>query len=105
MLQSTSQSNRIDYDSTRLYSRRRNVKASLRVGTDVIVEIAHNKALVAAAVCAAVGQLVKPFTASILYRRDFDPKAVIQAGGFPSTHSSAAVATAMSVGLERFYFM
>ncbi|KAI3768997.1 hypothetical protein L6452_00093 [Arctium lappa] len=103
MLQFTSQSNRIDYDSTRRYSRRRrrNLKASLRVGMDAIVEIAHNKALIAAAVCGTVGQLVKPFTASILYRRDFDPKAAIQAGGFPSTHSSAAVATAMSVGLER----
>ncbi|KAJ9562977.1 hypothetical protein OSB04_008137 [Centaurea solstitialis] len=103
ILQLRNQIHRIDSDSNRFYSRRRsnNLKASLRVGTDVIVEIAHNKALIAAAACAAVGQLAKPFTASILYRRDFDPKAAIQAGGFPSTHSSAAVATAMSVGLER----
>lgn len=108
LLYSTSQSNRTDYETNRLYSitTTRKIKvsstfASLRVGTDVIVEIAHNKALIAATLCAAVGQLAKPFTASILYQRDFDPKAVIRAGGFPSTHSSAAVATAMSVGLER----
>ncbi|KAI7750305.1 hypothetical protein M8C21_005826, partial [Ambrosia artemisiifolia] len=59
------------------------------------------QALLAATLCAAAGQLAKPFTASILYKRDFDPNAAISAGGFPSTHSSAAVATAMSVGLER----
>nr|XP_043621195.1 uncharacterized membrane protein YuiD [Erigeron canadensis] len=75
--------------------------ASLRVGTDVILEISQNKALIAATVCAAIGQLAKPFAASILYQKEFDPKSVFQAGGFPSTHSSAAVATAMSVGLER----
>ncbi|KAI3810069.1 hypothetical protein L1987_19676 [Smallanthus sonchifolius] len=106
LLQSTSQSVRIDYEANRLCSRRRNLKvsstlASLRFGADVIVEIAHNKPLIAATVCAAAGQLAKPFMASILYRRDFDPKAAISAGGFPSTHSSAAVATAMSIGLER----
>nr|GEU91776.1 acid phosphatase/vanadium-dependent haloperoxidase-related protein [Tanacetum cinerariifolium] len=94
-LQST---NKIDYESKR---RRWSTVASVSIGTDMIVGLAHNKALIAATVCAAVGQLSKPFTASLLYRRDFDPKAAIQAGGFPSTHSSAAVATAMSVGLER----
>ncbi|KAM0063541.1 hypothetical protein Hdeb2414_s0003g00092121 [Helianthus debilis subsp. tardiflorus] len=111
LLNSTSQSQniRVDHETTRFYSRRRrrrNLKvsstfASLRFGTDVIVEILHNKALIAATVCAAAGQLAKPFTASLLYKRDFDPKAAISAGGFPSTHSSAAVATAMSIGLER----
>ncbi|KAK9057076.1 hypothetical protein SSX86_024443 [Deinandra increscens subsp. villosa] len=110
-LHSTNQSIRIHYDdAARLYSRRRNLKvcstiASLTAGADAIGEIAHNKVLIAATVCAAAGQLAKPFTASILYRRDFDPKAAISAGGFPSTHSSAVVATAMSLGLERFYFM
>ncbi|KAI3675631.1 hypothetical protein L1987_85222 [Smallanthus sonchifolius] len=106
LLQSTSQSVRIDYEANHLCSRRRNLTvsstlASLRFGTDVIVEIAHNKPLIAATLCAAAGQLAKPFMASILYRRDFDPKAAISAGGFPSTHSSAAVVTAMSIGLER----
>ncbi|KAL8237754.1 hypothetical protein R6Q59_018835 [Mikania micrantha] len=105
LLQSTDQSIRICYEADRLYSRRRYLKlstiASLTVGTNVIVEIAHNKPLIAATLCAAAGQLAKPFTASILYQKDFDPKAAISAGGFPSTHSSAAVATAMSIGLER----
>ncbi|KAL8205598.1 hypothetical protein R6Q57_009149 [Mikania cordata] len=105
LLQSTNQSIRICYEADRLYSRRRYLKlstiASLTVGTNVIVEIAHNKPLIAATLCAAAGQLAKPFTASILYQKDFDPKAAISAGGFPSTHSSAAVATAMSIGLER----
>lgn len=106
LLQTTSRSNRIEFETTHLYSSRRKLKvsstiASLKVGTDVIAEIAHNKVLIAAAACAAVGQLTKPFTAYILYRRDFDPKVALQAGGFPSTHSSAAVASAMSIGLER----
>ncbi|KAL7592380.1 uncharacterized protein LOC111884968 [Lactuca sativa] len=106
LLHSISQSNRIDCETNCIYSRRRKLKvsstlSSLKIGTDVIAEIAHNKVLIAAAACAAVGQLTKPFTASILYRRDFDPKVALQAGGFPSTHSSAAVASAMSLGLER----
>ncbi|KAD3067035.1 hypothetical protein E3N88_34915 [Mikania micrantha] len=92
LLQSTDQSIRICYEADRLYSRRRYLKlstiASLTVGTNVIVEIAHNKPLIAATLCAAAGQLAKPFTASILYQKDFDPKAAISAGGFPSTHSS-----------------
>ncbi|KAK1440088.1 hypothetical protein QVD17_05913 [Tagetes erecta] len=106
LLQFTSQSISIGYEPTRLHSTRRYLKASstvafLRSGTDVVVEIAHNKVLIAAAVCAAAGQLAKPFTGSIFYGREFDPKAAISAGGFPSTHSSAAVAAAMSIGLER----
>ncbi|XP_028126097.1 uncharacterized protein LOC114322863 isoform X7 [Camellia sinensis] len=63
-------------------------------GTD---EIAHNKVLISAA-----GQLSKPFTSAILYgnSNNFDFKTVFRSGGFPSTHSSAAVATAMSLGFE-----
>lgn len=102
LLQSTDyESNRIYYSISRRRRTRVKVFASVTIGTDIILDLAHNKALIAATACAAVGQLSKPFTASLLYRRDFDPKAAIQAGGFPSTHSSAAVSTAMSVGLER----
>ncbi|KAL2495694.1 Acid phosphatase/vanadium-dependent haloperoxidase-related protein [Forsythia ovata] len=57
--------------------------------------------LIAAALSAAIGQLTKPITSTLFYGKDFDFKAVIQAGGFPSTHSSAVMATATSLGLER----
>lgn len=46
------------------------------------------KVLIAAGVSAAIGQLTKPVTSVILYGKDFDFKAIVQAGGFPSTHSS-----------------
>ncbi|KAL6975031.1 hypothetical protein U1Q18_023825 [Sarracenia purpurea var. burkii] len=73
------------------------------VGIHDIAEIAHNKVLIAAAVSAGIGQLSKPFTSAILSgnTNSFDFKTAFQAGGFPSTHSSAVVATAMSLGLER----
>ncbi|KAL4554526.1 hypothetical protein LXL04_039357 [Taraxacum kok-saghyz] len=106
LLHSASQTGGIDCETTSVYLRRRKIKvssslASFQAGTDVIADIAHNKVLISAAACAAIGQLTKPFTASILYQRAFDPKVALQAGGFPSTHSSAAVASAMSLGLER----
>ncbi|XP_058095374.1 uncharacterized protein LOC131240874 isoform X3 [Magnolia sinica] len=72
----------------------------LRIGVEEIAEIAHNKVLVAAAVASAIGQFSKPFTSSILYRRAVNFKAVIQAGGMPSTHSAGVVAVATSLGLE-----
>ncbi|KAG8487151.1 hypothetical protein CXB51_020774 [Gossypium anomalum] len=58
------------------------------IGVDDIVQLAHNKVLVAAAASAAIGQLSKPFTSVLLYGKDFDFKSAFQAGGFPSTHSS-----------------
>ncbi|KAA3468545.1 Acid phosphatase/vanadium-dependent haloperoxidase-related protein [Gossypium australe] len=58
------------------------------IGVDDIVQLAHNKVLVAAAASAAIGQLSKPFTSVLLYGKDFDFKTAFQAGGFPSTHSS-----------------
>ncbi|GMP64591.1 hypothetical protein CsSME_00025800 [Camellia sinensis var. sinensis] len=69
-----------------------------------IDEIAHNKVLISAAVSATIGQLSKLFTSAILYgnSNSFDFKTVFRSGGFPSTHSSAAVATAMSLGFERW---
>ncbi|CAN4089780.1 unnamed protein product [Withania somnifera] len=70
-------------------------------GIEDITDVIHNKVLVAAAVSAAVGQLMKPFTSSLFYGNEFDFKAAFQAGGFPSTHSSAVVATATALGLER----
>ncbi|KAB1212896.1 putative membrane protein YuiD [Morella rubra] len=68
---------------------------------DQISQLAHNKVLLAAGVSAAIGQLSKPFTSVLLYGKDFDFRATVQAGGFPSTHSSAVVATATTIGLER----
>ncbi|XP_022861934.1 uncharacterized protein LOC111382255 isoform X2 [Olea europaea var. sylvestris] len=66
-----------------------------------VAGIFQNKVLIAAAVSAAIGQLSKPITSTILYGKNYDFKAVVHAGGFPSTHSSAVVATATSLGLER----
>ncbi|MCH80501.1 hypothetical protein A2U01_0001270 [Trifolium medium] len=54
-----------------------------------------------AVVSMAIGQLSKPFTSVFLYGKEFDIKALIQAGGFPSSHSSATVACATLLGLER----
>ncbi|CAJ1958289.1 unnamed protein product [Sphenostylis stenocarpa] len=68
---------------------------------DDIVQIAHNKILIAAGVSVAIGQLSKPFTSVILYGKEFDIRAIVQAGGFPSSHSSATVASATLFGLER----
>lgn len=53
-----------------------------------VAQIAHNKVLIAAGVSMAIGQLSKPFTSVFLYGKEFDIKALIQAGGFPSSHSS-----------------
>ncbi|KAL3850990.1 hypothetical protein ACJIZ3_012872 [Penstemon smallii] len=66
-----------------------------------IAQVIHNKVLVAATISAAIGQLTKPITSTVFYGKKFDLKAAIQAGGFPSTHSSAVVATATSLALER----
>ena len=46
------------------------------------------KVLIAAGVSVAIGQLSKPFTSVFLYGKGFDIRAVVQAGGFPSSHSS-----------------
>ncbi|KAL5813353.1 hypothetical protein ACOSQ3_028303 [Xanthoceras sorbifolium] len=73
----------------------------IKVGYEDIAEIVHNKVLIAAGVSAAIGQLSKPFTGSLLYGRHFDLKAIVQAGGFPSTHSSSVVAAATCLALER----
>ncbi|GMH07956.1 hypothetical protein Nepgr_009796 [Nepenthes gracilis] len=73
----------------------------LGVGFEDVAAIVHNKVLVAAVLSAVIGQMSKPFTSALLYRRTFNLKAAIQAGGFPSTHSSMVVATATSLGLER----
>ncbi|CAH9102408.1 unnamed protein product [Cuscuta europaea] len=75
--------------------------ACLGDGANRITDIIHNKVLIAAALSAAVGQLSKPFTSAIFHGQDFDIRQAFQSGGFPSTHSSAAVATATSIGLDR----
>lgn len=46
------------------------------------------KVLIAAGVSMAIGQLSKPFSSVFLYGKEFDIKTVVQAGGFPSSHSS-----------------
>ncbi|XP_050234327.1 uncharacterized protein LOC126682632 isoform X2 [Mercurialis annua] len=59
-----------------------------QLGIPDVVEITHNKLLIAAAVSAAIGQLSKPFTSILFYGKDFDFRTAFGAGGFPSTHSS-----------------
>ncbi|KAH6764478.1 hypothetical protein C2S52_013429 [Perilla frutescens var. hirtella] len=66
-----------------------------------VASILHNKVLVSVVVSAAIGQLTKPFASTILYGKKFDLKTAFHAGGFPSTHSSAAVATATCLAIER----
>lgn len=68
---------------------------------DEIVQLSHNKVLVAAGVSAAVGQLLKPLTSVAFYGREFNFRTAFEAGGFPSTHSSAVVAAATILGVER----
>ncbi|GMN55524.1 hypothetical protein TIFTF001_024646 [Ficus carica] len=80
-------------------SRRRQINAQL--SDEILVQLLHNKALIAAGVSGAIGQLTKPLSGVILYGKEFDIKAAFQAGGFPSTHSSAVVAAATCLGLER----
>ncbi|XP_016172147.1 uncharacterized protein LOC107614460 [Arachis ipaensis] len=63
-----------------------------------IAEIAQNKVLIAAGASVMIGQLSKPFSSVLLYGKDFDIKAIIQAGGFPSSHSSATMACATFLG-------
>ncbi|KAI8008380.1 putative membrane protein YuiD [Camellia lanceoleosa] len=64
-----------------------------------IDEIVHNKRLYPR----QLGSCQSLSTSAILYgnNNNFDFKTVFRSGGFPSTHSSAAVATAMSLGFER----
>ncbi|MED6209059.1 hypothetical protein PIB30_050967 [Stylosanthes scabra] len=66
-----------------------------------IAEIAQNKVLIAAGASVLIGQLSKPFSSVFLYGKDFDIRALVQAGGFPSSHSSATMACATFLGLER----
>lgn len=66
-----------------------------------MAEILQNKVLVAATISAAIGQFSKPFTSSIFNRTALDFRRAFQAGGFPSSHSSAIVATATALGFER----
>lgn len=66
-----------------------------------IAQIAHNKVLIAAGVSMVIGQISKPFTSVFLYGKEFDIKALLQPGGFPSSHSSATVSCATFLGLER----
>lgn len=47
-----------------------------------------SKVLIAAGVSLAIGQLSKPFTSVFLYGKEFDIRVIVQAGGFPSSHSS-----------------
>ncbi|KAL0537556.1 hypothetical protein IC582_026535 [Cucumis melo] len=68
---------------------------------DEIVQLTHNKVLIAAGVSAAIGQLAKPFTSVVFYGREFNIRTAFEAGGFPSTHSSAVVAAATILGAER----
>lgn len=46
--------------------------------------------LIATSISAAIGQVSKPFSSTILYgkTKDFDIRTAFMSGGFPSTHSS-----------------
>ncbi|KAL6544658.1 hypothetical protein OROMI_023520 [Orobanche minor] len=85
-----------------LLSPRRNSSelACHSISVDDIAGVLHNKVLVAAGLSAAIGQLSKPFTSNLLYGKKFDIKAVVQAGGFPSTHSSVYYLSSYSISLH-----
>ncbi|KAF7824424.1 putative membrane protein yuiD [Senna tora] len=68
---------------------------------DGVAQLASNKVLVAAFASGIIGQLIKPFASVILYGKKFDIKSVTETGGFPSSHSSATVASATLLGLLR----
>ncbi|KFK38616.1 hypothetical protein AALP_AA3G137400 [Arabis alpina] len=73
----------------------------LNGGIQDIAEVVHNKVLIAAGVSGAIGQLLKPVTSVVFYKKDFDFRTAFQAGGFPSTHSSSVVAAATAIAFER----
>ncbi|KAK4371667.1 hypothetical protein RND71_007051 [Anisodus tanguticus] len=68
-------------------------------GIEDITDVIHNKVLIAAAISAAVGQLMKPFTSTLFYGNEFNFKTALHAGGFRETHN--VIATATALGLER----
>ncbi|XP_024030210.1 uncharacterized protein LOC21395011 [Morus notabilis] len=89
------------FSSSSSRRRRRIGMSRAQLSDEILVQLLHNKVLVAAGVSGAIGQLSKPLSNVILYGKDFDFKVAFQAGGFPSTHSSAVVAAATCLGLER----
>ncbi|KAL5707013.1 hypothetical protein ACHQM5_025114 [Ranunculus cassubicifolius] len=74
---------------------------SLKIGIEDIAQIAQNKVLIAAAISAAIGQITKPFTTSLIYGENLNLRRIVGSGGFPSSHSAGVVAAATSLGLER----
>ncbi|KAJ6830083.1 uncharacterized protein M6B38_126040 [Iris pallida] len=76
------------------------VSSSLKLSIEEIALITHNKALVAATVATAIGQLAKPLSSRLL-GDGISHGSLVQPGGMPSTHSASVVAAATSVGLER----
>lgn len=60
--------------------------------------------LIAAALSAAIGQLSKPITSTLFYGKNFDVKAAVQAGGFPSTHSSVMFSTILLMHMIIYLF-
>ncbi|CDY50541.1 BnaA01g30390D [Brassica napus] len=74
---------------------------ALSVGFQDVTEVIHNKVLIAAGFSGAIGQLLKPFTSVVFYKKKLDFRTALQAGGFPSTHSSSVVAAATAIAFER----
>nr|VDC77614.1 unnamed protein product [Brassica rapa] len=90
---------------------------ALNVGFQDVTEVIHNKVspfslfslfslflpyvLIAAGFSGAIGQLLKPFTSVVFYKKKLDFRTALQAGGFPSTHSSSVVAAATAIAFER----
>ncbi|KAG2318333.1 hypothetical protein Bca52824_021455 [Brassica carinata] len=82
--------------------------SALNVGFQDVTEVIHNKSLYAFRegtnscwVLRAIGQLLKPFTSVVFYKKKLDFRTALQAGGFPSTHSSSVVAAATAIAFER----
>ncbi|KAL0719588.1 hypothetical protein Bca4012_068912 [Brassica carinata] len=75
--------------------------SALNVGFQDVTEVIHNKVLIAAGFSGAIGQLLKPFTSVVFYKKKLDFRTALQAGGFPSTHSSSVVAAATAIAFER----
>ncbi|CAN0901871.1 Uncharacterized membrane protein YuiD [Linum grandiflorum] len=96
-----SKPNHLGFHNSRSRRRSSSICFSSIQPADIVAGVAQNKVLIAAGVSAAIGQISKPFTSVLFYGRDVDFRSAFQAGGFPSTHSSAVVAAATCLAFER----
>jgi uncharacterized protein len=66
---------------------------------DFILQLLHNRVLVAGAVAWFAAQVLKTIVNAIV-TKDFDPARLLGDGGMPSAHSATVTAVALSAGLE-----